>query len=354
MIVVMVNGLAASFYCDSLDGKMPVDSVITKELIPHVDQTYRTIAKREARSVEGFSMGGYGAAHLGFKHPDLFGMVSVGSGALTDSVEWGELHPPQGGRRKMMLAAPKDYFDATDLATVIRKNVEAIRGRIRVRIFVGSEDTLRVNNQGLHEFLAQLKIDHTYEVVPGVGHDSRGVYRILGDRLLDWYSATASCAGIAVHAGDDIQAAIAAHPAGTTYCIEPGLYRLTRSVVPKEGDRLTGSPGAILNGSKLVTGWTPKGNLWIATGQTQHSEGLWKSTWPPLATPTAQFNEDLFFDDKQLKPVLGAAEVVPGAFFFDYSAPRSTLPTIPPDTRSNRVWWRARSNRTRPRSPWRG
>ena len=62
MIVVLVNGIAASFYCDSPNGKLPVDSVIIKELIPHVDQTYRTIARREARAVEGFSMGGYGIA----------------------------------------------------------------------------------------------------------------------------------------------------------------------------------------------------------------------------------------------------------------------------------------------------
>jgi endo-1,4-beta-xylanase len=103
MIVVLVNGMAAGFYWDSPDGKKPVDSVIVRELIPHVDQTY---------------MGGYGAAYLGFKHPDVFGMVSVRSGAFTDSVEWGELKPPQGGRRKMMISAPMDYFDATDLATL--------------------------------------------------------------------------------------------------------------------------------------------------------------------------------------------------------------------------------------------
>jgi endo-1,4-beta-xylanase len=189
MIAVLVNGLDASFYCDSQDGKKPMDSVIVKELVPHIDQTYRTMARRDARAVEGFSMGGYGAAHLGFKHPDVFGMVSVRSGALTDSVEWGELKPPQGGRRKMLLSAPKDYFEATDLATLVRKNADAIRAGSKVRIAVGSEDTLRPNNQALHEFLTQLKIEHEYEVVPGAAHDSRLVYQKLGDREFDWYAA---------------------------------------------------------------------------------------------------------------------------------------------------------------------
>lgn len=190
MIVVIVNGLAASFFCDSPDGRMPVDSMIVKELIPHVDSTYRTIATREARAVEGFSMGGYGAAHLGFKHPDLFGRVSIRSGALTDSVEWGELKPPQGGRRKMMLAAPKDYFEATDLATLIRKNADAIRAGSKVRIAVGSEDTLRPNNEGLDRFLTRLKIQHEFEIVPGAAHDSKLVYQKLGDREFAWYLST--------------------------------------------------------------------------------------------------------------------------------------------------------------------
>ena len=82
MIVVLVNGMRDSFYNDSQDGKWPIESVIVKELIPHIDKTYRTITRREMRAVEGYSMGGYGAAHLGFKYPDLFGIVGVMAGAL--------------------------------------------------------------------------------------------------------------------------------------------------------------------------------------------------------------------------------------------------------------------------------
>jgi endo-1,4-beta-xylanase len=134
-------------------------------------------------------MGGYGAAHLGFKHPDLFGVVSIRSGALTDSVEWSTLHQPQGGRRQMMLDAPKEYFEANDLATVIRKNADSIRGKTVVRIAVGGDDTLQRNNQALHEFMTNLKIEHEYEVVPGVPHNSSLLYRNLGDRMFAQYVA---------------------------------------------------------------------------------------------------------------------------------------------------------------------
>jgi len=78
MIAVFVNGLRGNtMYCDSRDGDYPVETVIIHDLIPHVDATYRTVAAREGRAVEGFSMGGFGAAHLGFKYPDVFGVVSI-------------------------------------------------------------------------------------------------------------------------------------------------------------------------------------------------------------------------------------------------------------------------------------
>jgi len=76
-LVIFVNGMVSSFYVDWANGKRPMESVIIKDLIPHVYATYRTLAKREGRAIEGYYMGGWGAAHLGFKYPELFGTVVV-------------------------------------------------------------------------------------------------------------------------------------------------------------------------------------------------------------------------------------------------------------------------------------
>ena len=43
-----------------------------EELIPHTDATYRTIAQRDARGIEGFSAGGRGTARIMFRYADLF------------------------------------------------------------------------------------------------------------------------------------------------------------------------------------------------------------------------------------------------------------------------------------------
>ena len=76
-LVVFVNGLPSGMYVDWKDGSTPVESMIVKDLVPHIDATWRTIATREGRMLDGFSMGGYGAARLGFKHANLFRAVSI-------------------------------------------------------------------------------------------------------------------------------------------------------------------------------------------------------------------------------------------------------------------------------------
>ena len=64
MIVVYVNGMIRSSYVDSADGKTPVETVTIKELIPHIDATYRTVAARDGRAIQGGSMGGHGQSEV--------------------------------------------------------------------------------------------------------------------------------------------------------------------------------------------------------------------------------------------------------------------------------------------------
>src|SRR5262249_21368763 len=66
------------------------EDYIVKDLIGHVDATYRTIAKREGRAINGLSMGGYGGIILGLKHPDLFCSIGSHSGALAFARSAGE------------------------------------------------------------------------------------------------------------------------------------------------------------------------------------------------------------------------------------------------------------------------
>src|SRR5438876_8825389 len=80
MILVYASGGSQTNYCDSYDGKYLAETTVIKELIPYIDKTYRTIASRGGRALQGMSMGGFGAMRLALKYPDLVSSVVAFAG----------------------------------------------------------------------------------------------------------------------------------------------------------------------------------------------------------------------------------------------------------------------------------
>ena len=74
MIVVGINGnnqFGGSFYANSPITGNWRDFVI-KDVVDYIDSNYRTLAKADYRGIVGYSMGGYAAINIAFKHPDKF------------------------------------------------------------------------------------------------------------------------------------------------------------------------------------------------------------------------------------------------------------------------------------------
>jgi endo-1,4-beta-xylanase len=190
-IAVFVNGLRYSRYYDSKDGKMPVESVFIKDLIPHIDATYRTIATRQGRAIEGFSMGGFGAIRFGFKYPELFCAATSLSGAFRgkqairggiggdESWSWAHFQKIFGG--------DVDYYWDTSPQTLAEKNRDLIRDNVRVRFFGGALDGQTRATVRMTELLDQLKIPYQFTRVPGVGHQERKLYEALGPDYFHFY-----------------------------------------------------------------------------------------------------------------------------------------------------------------------
>ena len=59
------------------------DEYVVHDVLPHVDSTYRTIARSESRGIGGLSMGGYGAFTISALHPGVFGAAVSHGGVLT-------------------------------------------------------------------------------------------------------------------------------------------------------------------------------------------------------------------------------------------------------------------------------
>ena len=72
-------------FLDRSDGKWPMETFIVQELVPYIDRTYRTIARPEARALDGVSAGGYAAVNLMFKHPDIWKIGASHTGFFASS-----------------------------------------------------------------------------------------------------------------------------------------------------------------------------------------------------------------------------------------------------------------------------
>jgi len=169
-IVIVVQAPNRAFYIDSAD--LPVESVIIKDLIPHVDSTYRTIARREGRAIEGHSMGGFGALHLGFKYPELFATVASLAAALVEA--------PFGG--------DPEYFKSQTPATLVEQNADELRGRTMIRMIVGDKDSLAAVNHAFDEKLTSMNIPHEFYISEGSPHSVREVLARLDFNPFEFYA----------------------------------------------------------------------------------------------------------------------------------------------------------------------
>jgi S-formylglutathione hydrolase FrmB len=87
VIVVMPGGGLLGFYTDWFNqgrgGPPKWETFHIDELIPWVDNNFRTRAQRSGRAVAGVSMGGFGALSYAARHPDLFAAAAAFSGVVS-------------------------------------------------------------------------------------------------------------------------------------------------------------------------------------------------------------------------------------------------------------------------------
>ena len=187
--VVFVNGLPQGMYVDWKDGSTPIESMIVKDLVPHIDATYRTIPTRAGRLLDGFSMGGYGAARLGFAHPELFRAVSMlGAGPLDPDFE----RTPRANPRARDGLLERVYGDRATFREVspwvlAEQRADRLKQDTLLRIAVGDRDETFAMNKEFHEHLAKLGIQHDWLPLEGVEHDPMKTLRALGDRAWAFY-----------------------------------------------------------------------------------------------------------------------------------------------------------------------
>lgn len=181
MIVVFPWGLPLGMWVNSFSGHQPVESVFINDAITYVDANYRTIPHRSGRIIEGFSMGGYGAARLGLKYPELFaGFSMLGAGPVQlDFLNYPHVRTPLERRLEIfeeVYGNSSEYFEEVSPWRLAEQAVGNLPDNFMIRSVVGDADILRFMNRDLRDHWNGLGLDFTYLEVPDVNHEVMGVY----------------------------------------------------------------------------------------------------------------------------------------------------------------------------------
>ena len=103
---------------DSYDGQQSFETYFASTVVSYVDESYNTIQDPRARAIMGMSEGGYCAAMLASRHPDIFTTSISFSGYYTA----GAAGIPSSG-----LFGPQANLDAHSPALVVPQLTQAIR-----------------------------------------------------------------------------------------------------------------------------------------------------------------------------------------------------------------------------------
>lgn len=204
---------------------------IAHDLVAYIDAHYRTIPDRVSRGLVGHSMGGYGAARIGMRHPDVFGSLYIMSpcclsfnkmkpmDAATERAVRALKSPADSGalpwyvRPQLALAAawspdpkrPPLYLDlpyengvlqadvlakwsANDPLVFIDQYIDNLREYRGIAIDVGDQDDLRFDAGKLHTILDRYGIANSFTIYHGT-HTSAVAYRFQ-DHVLPFFSRT--------------------------------------------------------------------------------------------------------------------------------------------------------------------
>ena len=212
MIVVLPDSKTAyggSMYSSSVTTG-DFERFIAPDVVSYIDARYRTIPDRLSRGLVGHSMGGYGAARIGMKHPDVFGSLYIMSPCCMSPRPAGQPNPEMAKTLEAVKthadAANLPFFARAQLATAaawspdpknpplyldlpmkdgvpqpdvlakwtanaplafIDQYIDNLRQYRAMAMDVGDQDGLRFDAQKLHQILDNYGIQNSFEIYHG-------------------------------------------------------------------------------------------------------------------------------------------------------------------------------------------
>ena len=174
--LIATPGARSSFYINARDGKNRYEDFLVQEFFPHIEKHYRVASGRANRAISGISMGGYGALHLSFRHPQLFSSVSAHSAALINKLPAFLAGAAPDSQRSRVLGGvfgnppdPSFWEENSPIAMARTANLVSVK----IYFDCGDEDDFGFDSgaRALDKVLTDRRIVHQFHIYPG-RHDA--------------------------------------------------------------------------------------------------------------------------------------------------------------------------------------
>lgn len=166
MIVCPDAGFNSWYFDSPVDSTVRYETFITRELVPWIDQHYKSSKDRAFRAIAGLSMGGHGAMYLSIRHKDLFGSAGSMAGGV-------DIRPfPKNWDLSKKLGDSATHPQNWENYTVMNVVDQLKPGELNLILDCGIGDFFLPVNRAFHKKLLEMKIDHDYTERPGA-HNSK-------------------------------------------------------------------------------------------------------------------------------------------------------------------------------------
>ena len=168
MIIVMPDAKTGRLgYYNDIKGQWNYEDFFFKELIPHVEKTYRIKSEKRFRAVAGLSMGGGGSFMYALHHPEMFSSacpLSAYVGPL--SVEELKERFSRNNENYSDTEIQEYYEQHNALSLIKNKSKEEINS-VRWYIDCGDDDFLYEGNSLVHIAMRKKDIRHEFRIRNG-------------------------------------------------------------------------------------------------------------------------------------------------------------------------------------------
>ncbi len=180
-IYIFPNGGPMSWYNYPQKKNGMGEDIFIQELIPHIDKTYRTIASRQKRALQGFSQGGRGTTRIMFKHARLFSSFAPGDSGY---------EPEERIRDNDGSESANIRFSKGNDAWTLAKNFAAKKKTYPIKplIWVGTKGFNYEYNLKYIKYLDSLGIPYEKLIVPDVPHSAKIFFQKSGLKLMQFHN----------------------------------------------------------------------------------------------------------------------------------------------------------------------